>query len=239
MAKSDPTLQDPNCVFQLLKKHVDRYTPEMVEKVCGTPKDTFLKVAEVVTSTGNARARRNDHVRARMDAAFDRRADDPHGRDAAAPPRKRRAAGRRRQRAARTLQHPGSDRHGRDLRDPPGLPEDADGRVALAQGIQRRERAEGARPVDELLAELSQVHGLASEILLRQGGDEGKRFRIRLAAQDRRELLLDVHLRRHVPRQLHARRRQGAGTRRPHHVRNESRGNRPELAEDDRAPFRS
>jgi formate dehydrogenase major subunit len=53
-AKKDPTLQDPNCVFQLLKKHVERYTPEMVEKVCGTPKDTFLKVAEVVTSTGNA-----------------------------------------------------------------------------------------------------------------------------------------------------------------------------------------
>ena len=38
-AKTDPTLQDPNCVFQLLKKHVDRYTPEMVEKICGTPKD--------------------------------------------------------------------------------------------------------------------------------------------------------------------------------------------------------
>jgi len=51
---TDPTLQNPRCVFQLLKKHVDRYTPEMVEKICGTPKETFLKVAEVVTSTGNA-----------------------------------------------------------------------------------------------------------------------------------------------------------------------------------------
>src|SRR5271169_99026 len=50
----DPTLQNPRCVFQLLKKHVDRYTPEMVEKICGTPKETFLKVAEAVTSTGNA-----------------------------------------------------------------------------------------------------------------------------------------------------------------------------------------
>jgi formate dehydrogenase major subunit len=50
----DPTLQHPRCVFQLLKKHVDRYTPEMVEKICGTPKETFLKVAEIVTSTGNA-----------------------------------------------------------------------------------------------------------------------------------------------------------------------------------------
>ena len=50
----DPTLQNPRCVFQLLKKHVERYTPETVEKICGTPKDTFLKVAEIVTSTGNA-----------------------------------------------------------------------------------------------------------------------------------------------------------------------------------------
>ncbi|HEV8117268.1 MAG TPA: formate dehydrogenase-N subunit alpha, partial [Thermoanaerobaculia bacterium] len=51
---TDPTLQNPRCVFQLLKEHVDRYTPEMVERICGTPKDTFLKVCEIVTSTGNA-----------------------------------------------------------------------------------------------------------------------------------------------------------------------------------------
>src|SRR5207302_2682289 len=50
----DHTLQHPRCVFQLLKKHVDRYTPEMVERICGTPKDQFLKVADLVTSTGNA-----------------------------------------------------------------------------------------------------------------------------------------------------------------------------------------
>src|SRR5712671_417258 len=50
----DPTLQHPRCVFQLLKKHVERYTPEMVEKICGTPKEKFLKVAEIVSSTGTA-----------------------------------------------------------------------------------------------------------------------------------------------------------------------------------------
>jgi formate dehydrogenase major subunit len=48
----DPTMQDPRCVLQLLKAHVDRYTPEMVERICGTPKATFEKVAEIVTSTG-------------------------------------------------------------------------------------------------------------------------------------------------------------------------------------------
>ncbi len=52
--KLDSTLQHPRCVFQLLSQHVARYTPEMVERICGTPKDTFLKVADIVTSTGNA-----------------------------------------------------------------------------------------------------------------------------------------------------------------------------------------
>ena len=50
----DLTLQHPRCVFQLLKKHLERYTPEMVERVTGTPKEKFLEVAKVVTSTGNA-----------------------------------------------------------------------------------------------------------------------------------------------------------------------------------------
>ena len=48
----DETLENPRCVFQLLKTHFSRYTPEMVEKICGTPKDQFLKVAEIVSSTG-------------------------------------------------------------------------------------------------------------------------------------------------------------------------------------------
>jgi len=47
-------MKHPRCTLQLLKKHVARYTPEMVERICGTPKESFLKVAEVVTSTGNA-----------------------------------------------------------------------------------------------------------------------------------------------------------------------------------------
>ena len=49
--KTDPTLQDPRCVYQLMKQHYSRYTPEMVEKICGTPKDQFLKVAELMATT--------------------------------------------------------------------------------------------------------------------------------------------------------------------------------------------
>ncbi len=50
-ARVDETLQSPNCVFQLLKKHYSRYTPELVSKVTGTPKDAFLKVCEHIAET--------------------------------------------------------------------------------------------------------------------------------------------------------------------------------------------
>jgi formate dehydrogenase major subunit len=46
----DLTLQHPRCVFQLLKRQYSRYTPEMVERVAGIPKDQFLKAADLLTS---------------------------------------------------------------------------------------------------------------------------------------------------------------------------------------------
>ena len=49
--KVDPTLQDPRCVYQLMKAHYSRYTPEIVEQICGTPKEAFLKVCEMMAST--------------------------------------------------------------------------------------------------------------------------------------------------------------------------------------------
>jgi formate dehydrogenase major subunit len=47
----DPTMQNPRCVFQVMKKHYSRYTPELVSQICGTPKDAFLKVCEYIAST--------------------------------------------------------------------------------------------------------------------------------------------------------------------------------------------
>jgi formate dehydrogenase major subunit len=47
-AKTDPTLEDPQCVFQIMKRHYARYTPEMVENVCGCPQDKFIQVAETL-----------------------------------------------------------------------------------------------------------------------------------------------------------------------------------------------
>jgi formate dehydrogenase major subunit len=48
--KDDPGLENPRCVFQVLKKHFARYTPELVESSCGVPKEKFLEVAEAYTS---------------------------------------------------------------------------------------------------------------------------------------------------------------------------------------------
>lgn len=46
--RTDITLQDPHCVFQIVREHYARYTPEMVESVCGCTKEMFLKVAETL-----------------------------------------------------------------------------------------------------------------------------------------------------------------------------------------------
>src|SRR5579863_2311307 len=46
----DLSLQHPRCVFQLMKKQYERYTPEMVERITGIPKDQFLKAADMYTS---------------------------------------------------------------------------------------------------------------------------------------------------------------------------------------------
>ncbi|MBW0094097.1 formate dehydrogenase, partial [Pseudonocardia sp. KRD-188] len=46
----DPTLQHPRCVFQILKRHYARYTPEMVERVCGTPPELFRAVCDAWTA---------------------------------------------------------------------------------------------------------------------------------------------------------------------------------------------
>lgn len=44
----DPTLSHPRCVFNLLKKHYSRYTPDLVSSICGTPKAQMLQVWETV-----------------------------------------------------------------------------------------------------------------------------------------------------------------------------------------------
>jgi formate dehydrogenase major subunit len=46
----DLTLEHPRSVYQLLKQQYSRYTPEMVERITGIPKNEFLKAADLFTS---------------------------------------------------------------------------------------------------------------------------------------------------------------------------------------------
>lgn len=54
--RRDPTLQDPRCVYQVLRRHFARYTPQMVEELCGLPADRFVRIAETIcASSGRER----------------------------------------------------------------------------------------------------------------------------------------------------------------------------------------
>jgi formate dehydrogenase major subunit len=48
--KRDETLEHPRCVFQILRRHYARYTPEMVERICGIPREQFEEVAQALIS---------------------------------------------------------------------------------------------------------------------------------------------------------------------------------------------
>ena len=53
---TDPTLQNPRCVFQVMRRHFARYTPEMVEKVCGVPREQWLQVTQtLIENSGRER----------------------------------------------------------------------------------------------------------------------------------------------------------------------------------------
>ena len=52
--RRDPTLQHPRCVFQLLKRHYNRYTPDVVAQIAGCTADDFMEMADIICSTGRA-----------------------------------------------------------------------------------------------------------------------------------------------------------------------------------------
>jgi formate dehydrogenase major subunit len=52
--KKDHTLQNPHCVFQLLKKQYARYTPDKVSEITGTPKEKLIEVYKLYASTGKS-----------------------------------------------------------------------------------------------------------------------------------------------------------------------------------------
>ena len=50
----DETLQHPRCVYQILQRHFHRYTPEMVERASGCPRELFLRIAQTILDNSGA-----------------------------------------------------------------------------------------------------------------------------------------------------------------------------------------
>ncbi len=121
----DETLQHPRCVFQMLKKHFARYTPEMVEAGCGVPKDVFLKATEAFV---NASGPREDglHLLCRgIYASLDRRADHSRCFDSAVAAGQLWPARWRHSRSARARVDSRLDRYPYPVRRAAGLHTDA------------------------------------------------------------------------------------------------------------------
>ena len=126
----DDTLQHPRCVFQVLKRHYARYTPELVAQTCGVPVDTFRRSAEAVTAnSGRDRTtawvysvgwtHHSVGVQYIRGAAIIQLSAGQHG-----------APRRRDHGAARPRQHPGLHGHPDAVQPAARLPADAQGRRA-------------------------------------------------------------------------------------------------------------
>jgi hypothetical protein len=149
----DETLQHPRCVYQILKRHFARYTPEVVEEICGIPREQFLDVAETwAAASGRDRTGRG-RVRGGLDPAHRRRAVHPDRGDHPAAARQHGPARRRDHGDARARQHPGLHRRADAVQPAARLPGDADRRPSAAAWTRgsprcagRTRRASGATP---------------------------------------------------------------------------------------------
>ena len=90
-APTDPTLTHPNCVYQILRRHYARYTPEMVERVCGVPAAHLRAHRPDPGAELRARAHHRHLLRGRLDAPDGGRADHPRRGHAAGLDGQRRA----------------------------------------------------------------------------------------------------------------------------------------------------
>ena len=135
--RRDETLQHPRCVWQILKRHYARYTPEMVRRGLRHPAGAVrARSADAVDRQLGPGAHDGLRLRGRLDPAHHRRAEHPRRLDPAAAARQHRPAGRRHHGAARPRQHPGLQRHPDAVRPAARLPPDA-----------ARPRPRGPRPL--------------------------------------------------------------------------------------------
>ncbi len=124
----DPTLQHPRCVFQILKRHFSRYTPETVAQVCGCSPEEMTAGRRAPLRQLGSRPDERLGLRPGLDPARRRRPDDPRGGHHAAPPWQYRSPGWRHPGDARPFQHPGLDGRRDLVRSAPRLSSAARGR---------------------------------------------------------------------------------------------------------------
>ena len=91
----DPTLQHPNTVYQILKRHYAVYTPEKVEETTGCPRDDLSEDRRSADPRFRARAHCGVLLCGRLDTPHGRRADDPRRRPDPGLARQHRPARRR------------------------------------------------------------------------------------------------------------------------------------------------
>ena len=232
-AAYDFSLQHPRSVFQLLKQQYSRYTPEMVERITGIPKEQFLKAADLFTSI------RKDGDMKKAGTIIYAVGWTHH------------SFGTQIIRAAAILQllmgNVGRAGGGvnalrghsniQGATDMAGIFDLLPGYLKMPaatdtdfQAYTARITPKAPKPgpvgVHELLGEHAEVRRLAAQGALRRRRAEGERLGVPLSAEARAQALLDRDLGRHVPRhhQGHVR------------VRHERSRHRSELAKEYRRP---
>ena len=189
-ADRDETLQHPRCVFQVLKRHFARYTPEMVEQCCGIPQERVPRSRRHLhRAPRDPRRPARSATRSGWTQHSIGRADHPRRGDPATAARQHRPSRRRHHGAARPRVDPGIDRHPDAVRHPARLPADAEFESGDALARRRTSRQHGRRTgwwynIDKYIVSLLKAY-------YGDAATRGERLRLRLAAApDRRSLAL-------------------------------------------------
>ena len=177
----DETLQHPRTVFQIVKRHYARYTPEMVTDVCGIGRRGFRLPRPLHRRELRARAHHLLRVCRRVDAAHPGRPIHPHRNDFATPAGQRRAARAAASwRCAATPAIQGSTDIPTLVRSAARLPADAQGGHARhPRRLPRRGRVEEA---EGLLGQRRRLYHQPAQGVVGRRGPGGQRLGLRLPA---------------------------------------------------------
>ncbi len=201
----DLSLQHPRCVYQLLKQQYSRYTPEMVERITGIPQAQFLKAADMFTSI------RKDGDMKKVATVIYAVGWTQHTfgtqiiRTAAMLQLLMGNVGRAGG-GVNALRGHSNIQGATDMAGIfdilPGYLEDAGSSRQGPENLSGTRDAQAIQTwrvgVVQLLVEHAEVHGFVPEGAVRTCGDQGKRFRVQLPAQDRSQVFLGGKLERHV-----------------------------------------